>query len=128
MAQRQSFIARLTQAARRPESEAIASNLQHLLNTRKSSSGIMALGLGDYEAAANTRDAVLMLLTELQQLALRHEPRIREPKVILLGRHGYSRVRFELQGLVGGVRQLFWLDLDTTTREVEVAIVMEPGQ
>ncbi|MFV8749336.1 GPW/gp25 family protein [Nannocystaceae bacterium ST9] len=128
MAPRRSFIARLTRGPRRPESEAIARNLQHVLNTRKGSSGIMAFGLGDYEAAANTRDAVLMLLVEIEQLAIRHEPRLREPKVVLLGRHGYSRVRFELQGLVRGARQLFWLDLDTTTREVEVAIVTEPGR
>lgn len=128
MATRRSFIARLTQGPMRPESEAIARNLEHLLNTRKGSSGIMALGLGDYEAAPNARDAVLQLLTELEQLAKTYEPRIREPQVTLLGQHGYNRVRFELQGLVHGARQLFWLDIDTTTRHVEVAIVRELGR
>jgi hypothetical protein len=45
--------------------------------------------------------------------------------VSLLGRHGYANVRLQLQALLRGAQQLFWLDLNTTTRHVEVSIVKE---
>lgn len=121
-----SFIARLTQAPARPEPELIAGNLEHLLNTRKGCGSVIAeLGLGDYEAAPNTRDAVLLLRAELEQLARSYEPRLSNPRVTLLGRHGYSRIRFELCGELHGASQRFWLEIDTTTRRVEITIVME---
>jgi len=124
-----SFIARLSQAPASPEPEAIARNLEHLLNTRKGCGSVIAeFGLGDYEAAANTRDAVLILRAELERLTQRYEPRLVDPRVTLLGREGYSRVRFELEGRLRGAQQLFWLDLDTTTRQVEVAIVRVLGR
>jgi len=120
-----SFIARLTQAPARPEPEALARNLEHLLNTRKGTSVLGEFGLGDYEAAPNTHDAVLMLQVELAQLVRRYEPRLVEPRVALLGRQGYSCLRFELQGQLRAARQLFWLEPDPTTRKFEVAVVVE---
>src|SRR5690606_20221459 len=110
-----SFIHRLARMPALPEREAIARNLEHLCNTRKGCGSVIAqLGLGDYEAAVSTRDAVALLCAELEQLALRYEPRLRGPKVALLGRLGYSKIRFELSGAVGEAGGRWWLDLDTT--------------
>ena len=119
-------MARLAGSPARPEPEALARNLEHLLNTRKGCGSVLAeYGLGDYEAAPNTTDAVVILRDEIRRLVERYEPRLREPDVALLGAYGYSKIRFELRGLLRGARQLFWLDLDTTTRQVAVAIVIE---
>ncbi|PRQ08673.1 GPW/gp25 family protein [Enhygromyxa salina] len=123
-----SFITRLTRAEPRPEVEDIASNLGHVLNSRKACAVITDVGLGDYEIAPNARDAVLLLQAEIEQLVRRCEPRMRDASVSLLGRHGYANVRLELQGQLRGVRQLFWLDLNTTTRRVDVSIVGELGR
>ncbi len=125
-AQTRTFITRLTQGPARPEPEAVARNLEHLLNTRKRCGSVLAeFGLGDYEAAPNTSEAVVALREELCRLVSRYEPRLSEPEVVLLGSFGYSKVRFELRGRLRGARQLFWLDVDTTTRAVAVAIVVE---
>lgn len=123
-----SFITRLTRATSRPEAEDISSNLHHVLNSRKACAVISEVGLGDYEIAPNSRDALLLLRAELEQLVRHCEPRIAEASVSLLGSYGYAKVRLELQGLVRGARQLFWLDLDTTTRHVDVSIVRELGR
>lgn len=120
-----SFITRLTRAEARPEVEDIASNLGHVLNSRKACAVISEVGLGDYEIAPNARDAVLLLQAEIEQLVRRCEPRICDARVSLLGRHGYANVRLQLQALLRGAQQLFWLDLNTTTRHVEVSIVKE---
>lgn len=123
-----SFITRLTRAEPRPEVEDIASNLGHVLNSRKACAVISEVGLGDYEIAPNARDAVLLLQTEIEQLVRHCEPRMSDARVSLLGRRGYANVRLELQGLLRGTRQLFWLDLNTTTRHVDVSIVKELGR
>ncbi|NVB39235.1 GPW/gp25 family protein [Pseudenhygromyxa sp. WMMC2535] len=122
------FITRLAGGPARPEPEALARNLEHLLNTRKGCGSVFGeLGLGDYEAAPNAAEAVGALRGELLRQVRRYEPRLAEPELELLGGFGYSKVRFELRGRLRGARQLFWLDLDTTTRAVEVAIVVEVG-
>lgn len=119
-----SFITRLAQTPALPERELIARSLEHLLNTRKGCGSVNAqLGLGDYEAAVTTHEAVLLLRTELEQLALGYEPRLSAAKVVLLGRHGYSKIRFELRGSVGEVAERYWIDVDTTTHALVVALV-----
>ena len=118
-----SFLARLTGAAPRPEIEAVARNLEHLLNTRKGCGSVVAeLGLGDYEAAPNTHHAVLSLRAEIEQLVRKYEPRLREPRVTLLGGLGTCHVIFELQGMVGADRHVILLNIDTTTRHVTVTL------
>lgn len=120
MAPRSSFLDRLTGSAR-PLPEQVARNLVNVLNTRKGcGSAIPDLGLGDYEEAPNTHDAVLVLERELRELVLRYEPRVLEPTVELRGGHGYRKVRFALQGTVDGTPRDFAIEIDTSTRQVEV--------
>jgi len=118
-----SFLARLTRGAPRPEIEAVARNLEHLLNTRKGCGSVVAeLGLGDYEAAPNTHHAVLLLRVEIERLVRRAEPRLCEPRVTLLGGLGTRHIIFELQGKVGAESHVILLDIDTTTRHVTVTL------
>ncbi len=118
-----SFLARLTRAAPRPEIEAVARNLEHLLNTRKGCGSVVAeLGLGDYEAAPNTHHAVLTLRAEIEQMVRTYEPRLHSPRVTLLGGLGTRNIIFELQGTVGADLNVMLLDIDTTTRHVTVTL------
>ena len=116
-----SFLSRLMQTHGHTPSGLVADNLGHVLNTRKGcGSMIPELGLGDYEAAPNTHEAVLVLERELRALVLRYEPRLRDPEVKVRGRHGYSLVRFSLTGCIGEARRAFEIEIDTTTRHVDV--------
>lgn len=116
-----SFIHRLSRIAAPSERDAIAQNLEHLLNTRKGSGSMIApLGLGDYEVAATTRDAVVLLRAELEQIVAQYEPRLQGARVQLWGRLGYRTIRFELEGLVGESHERWWIDIDTTTRQVQL--------
>lgn len=128
MTHTRSFIGRLIGEPSQPLVEVVALNLENVLNTRKGSGSVIReFGLGDYERAGTTHDAVLILVEEIAQQCRRYEPRLFEPKVSLLGRSGYDEVRFELQGVLGGRRQLFWLDLSTSNRTVKINIVKELG-
>lgn len=123
-----SFLSRLTRHTRSPEQapnqapiQAVIDNLTHVFNTRKGCGSVIEpFGLGDYEAAVTTHDAVNVLLQELPALVERYEPRVRDPKVVLEGRYGYSKIRFGLQGRVHEIDCGFIVDIDTTTRRVDV--------
>ncbi|MCX4244132.1 type VI secretion system baseplate subunit TssE [Paraliomyxa miuraensis] len=116
-----SFLSRLTRTSSRTVPQLVAQNLEHVLNTRKGCGSVLPdLGLGDYEAAPNTHEAVIVLERELRALVLRFEPRLSEPEVALAGRHGYRMVRFSLRGLVDGAPRAFAIDIDTSTRHVDV--------
>lgn len=116
-----SFLARLMGSPSPSAATQVADNLGHVLNTRKGCGSVIPeLGLGDYEAAPNTHEAVLVLLRELRALVLRYEPRLRQPEVVLQGRHGYRMVRFALSGTLDGVTRRFGIDIDTSTRHVDV--------
>ncbi len=105
----------------------VAHNLGHVLNTRKGCGSVIPeLGLGDYEDAATTHEAVLVLVSELRALVLRYEPRLRDPEVTVLGRYGYRMVRFSLRGTVDGAAGRFGIDIDTNTRHVDVWSEDEP--
>ena len=118
-----SFIDRLTQAPAPANTAVLLRSLERLFNTRKGCGSVIAeFGLGDYEAASATHEAVILLRAELEALIRRYEPRLASPQVRLLGGHGYRGVRFELRGLVRGEALVLWIDIDTTTREVRVAV------
>lgn len=122
-----SFISRLAQVPTQATPEVIVRNLEHLLNTRKGCGSVIAeFGLGDYEAAPTTHEAVSLLRGEIEALTCRYEPRLTSPRVRLLGGHGYRGVRYELRGQVRGEELVFWLDIDTTTRQVHVTAGREP--
>ncbi|MEM9458698.1 MAG: GPW/gp25 family protein [Myxococcota bacterium] len=123
-----SFLSRLTRRTRPSEqaptqapTQAVVDNLIHVFNTRKGCGSVIEpFGLGDYEAAVNTHDAVNVLLAELPALVERYEPRLQDPKVVLEGRYGYSKIRFGLRGRVQDLACDFVVDIDTTTRQVDV--------
>lgn len=122
-----SFLSRLTQSPGRSTPGLVADNLGHVLNTRKGCGSVIPeLGLGDYEAAPNTHEAVLVLERELRSLVLRYEPRLRDPEVKVRGRHGYCVVRFSLTGCIDEARHSFEIEIDTTTRHVDVWSEAEP--
>lgn len=118
---RSSFLSRLVGTPSTDLATQVADNLGHVLNTRKGCGSVIPqLGLGDYEDAATTHDAVLVLVRELRALVLRYEPRLTDPEVVLQGRHGYRMVRFALEGTVDGALARFGIDIDTSTRHVDV--------
>ena len=116
-----SFLLRLMQAPAGSAAALVAENLGHVLNTRKGCGSVLPeFGLGDYEDAPNTHEAVLVLGKELRAVVLRYEPRLAEPEVTLLGRHGYRMIRFSITGLVDAQPQAFTVDVNTSDRHVDV--------
>lgn len=120
---RQAFLGRLAQLAPEPAPAEIARNLGFVFNTRKACGSVLAdFGLGDYEREVNTGRAVEALRVELLAAVNRHEPRIREPRVRLLGGWRASMVRFEIAGRVDDRACALDVDIDTTTRQVTVRV------
>lgn len=118
-----SFIDRLTQAPAQANTAVIVRNLEHLFNTRKGIGSVVTeFGLGDYEVAPSTHDAVVLLRAELEESTRCYEPRIASPQVRLLGGYGYRGVRYELRGQVRGEALVLWIDIDTTTRQARVRV------
>ena len=119
-----SFIGRLIGAPAQPLVELVALNLENVLNTRKGAGSVIReFGLGDYEDAPNTHEAVLVLLDEIPEQCRRYEPRLHSPQLSILGRAAVDVIRFELSGELGGGPQLFWLDMNTQTRSVVITII-----
>jgi type VI secretion system protein len=121
---RQSFLGRLAQLPRERAVAEIARNLGFVFNTRKGcGSALPDFGLGDYEREPNTHRAVEALRVELLAAVRRHEPRLGEPAVRLLGRYHHDMVRFEIAGLVEGQPCVLEVDMSASTRHVEVSVV-----
>ena len=117
-----SFLDRLAQLPRNGDIDSVVRNLRLVFNTKKNCGSVIPdFGLGEYERASNARDAVELLRQEMRAQIERYEPRLLEPELTLLGRHGFNMVRFELKGTVDGVRRSFEIDIDTTYRNVEVS-------
>ncbi len=120
---RQAFLGRLAQLPRERMLAEVARNLGFVFNTRKACGSVLAdFGLGDYERDVNTHHAVETLRVELLAAVRRHEPRMAEVSVRLLGRYRYNMVRFEIAGLVDSQACAIGVDIDTTTRSVEVLV------
>jgi predicted component of type VI protein secretion system len=120
---RQAFLGRLAQLPRQRALAEIAQSLGFVLNTRKACGSVLPdFGLGDYEHEVNTHHAVEALRVELLAAVRRHEPRMTATSVRLLGRYGYNMVRFEITGLVDGQKCALGVDIDTTTRHVDVLV------
>lgn len=118
---RQAFLGRLAQRAPASMAAEIVRNLGFVLNTRKACGSVVTdLGLGDFEAEGTTQRALDVLCGELLAAVRRHEPRLAEPAVRLLGRWRYNMVRFELAGRIDDQPCTLDVDIDTTTREVAV--------
>lgn len=126
---RQAFLGRL---AHRPRAHAlveIARNLGFVFNTRKDCGSVLPeFGLGDYEREPTTQRAVEVLRGELAAAVRRYEPRLAGATVKLLGRYGYSMVRFEIAGVADGRPCALGVDVDTTTQHFEVYVDPEAVQ
>lgn len=123
-----SFMARLAGAPSQPVVELVALNLQHMLNTRRGTGSVIReYGLGEYERAPTTEEAVLALTREIPALIERYESRFAAPELRLRGRTAYNMIRFELEGTIEGRTERLELDMNTSTREVRVSIVLRPG-
>jgi type VI secretion system protein len=117
-----SFLSRLAGIEPEHELDAIARNLEALLNTRKGvGSVVQGYGLGDYEAHWNTPDLVRSLIAEIEAGVRRYEPRIADPRVAPAARDAHLWIRFVLSGTVAGAPQAFHLDMDTKHRRVVVS-------
>ena len=118
---RSTFLARLAQLAPERTAVAVVKNLGFVLNTRKACGSVIAdFGLGDYEREGTTSRAVEALRTELLTCVRRHEPRIRAPKVRVLGGWHFNFVRFEIAGDIDDQPCAIDVDIDTTTNHVTV--------
>jgi predicted component of type VI protein secretion system len=123
---RQAFLGRLAQLDPERATAEIARNLGFVFNTRKACGSVLAdFGIGDYEREANTGRAVEALRVELLDAVHRHEPRIRQASVRLLGGWRTNMVRFEIAGRVDGGSCSLDVDIDTTTRHVAVRIAQD---
>jgi predicted component of type VI protein secretion system len=123
---RQAFLGRLAQLPRERALAEIARNLGFVFNTRKACGSVLPdFGIGDYEHEVNTHRAVEALRVELLAAVRRYEPRLGEAAVRLLGRYGYNMVRFEIAGRIEGQACALGVDIDTTTRHVEVRLAPE---
>lgn len=126
---RQGFLGRLAQLTPERAPAEIARNLGFVFNTRKACGSVLAdFGLGDYEREVNTGRAVEALRAELLAAVHRHEPRLSEARVELLGRWRYNMVRFEIAGRVDGQACALDVDVDTTTRHVTVQVAGAGGR
>lgn len=118
-----SFLHRLAQLPAESTVESVARNLGAVLNTRKGCGSVVAdFGLGDYEAHTSTAEVVSALQQEIVTLVRRHEPRLAQPRVTLLGRLGPSRVCLALAGTVAGHAYTFHIVIHTELRNVSVAL------
>jgi predicted component of type VI protein secretion system len=118
---RQAFLGRLAQLGPEPASAEVVRSLGFVLNTRKACGSVVAdFGLGDFEAEGTTARAVDALRDELLAIVRRHEPRLRDPAVRLLGRWRSNMVRFELAGRLEDQPCVLDVDIDTTSRAVTV--------
>lgn len=120
---RQAFLGRLAHLPVERTLAEIAKSLGFVFNTRKALGGALPeFGIGDYEGEPTTHRAVEVLRKELAAAVGRYEPRLAEVAVKLLGRHGYSMVRFEIAGVADGRPCALGVDVDTTTRHFEVYV------
>lgn len=117
-----SFLSRLTKTAPESESDRIIRNLNRVFNSRKGYGSVVeGFGLGDYEDASNTPKLLGTLMDEIVAAVRRYEPGLEAPSVELAGKDPKLWVRFVLSGLVGGVPQAFYIDMDSKYRNVVVS-------
>jgi predicted component of type VI protein secretion system len=146
-----SFLSRL--GGRRPEQEpadearfdrevlAVTRNLTAVLNSRKGTGSVVAdFGLGDYEGLRApdgtwephlaTQDILSVLVPEIGAQVARYEPRIKDPRVAVLGRDEHLRAIFAVTGVISGRRVRFRLALHSVFRDVRVEVEAEgpPGK
>lgn len=115
------FLGRLGRREREGPVDGVVRNLWCLFNTKKRCGSVLAeYGLGDFERACNTRDAVELLRGEMLELVRRFEPRLEGAEVVLKGHYDVHMVRFAIEGTVAGARWRFRIDMNTRDHSVAV--------
>lgn len=116
-----SFLSRLTGARPEQVTDSVLRNLQSVFNTRKGYGSVVeSFGLGEYDAMNHTTAFIDALMVEILATVKEYEPRIAEPAVTLDGRDRKLWVRFLLSGAVDGQPQLFYVDIDSRYRNIDV--------
>src|SRR5262245_11405084 len=116
-----SFMSRLAGASDEPLVDSVARNLESVLNAKQGYAGeVEVLGLGRYDVHLGDRGLLAALSAEMIEQVRRHEPRLREPRLTLLGRDKALWVRFSLSGRLEGQTRSFSVFFHSIFREVRV--------
>lgn len=104
--------------------DSIERNLQAVLNSKRGYGGVVEVyGLGAYDVHLATKPALATLIAEMTNAILRFEPRLKGPRIHLLGRDPKLWAVFELNGSVDGEPKRFLIRFHTVYRNVEVEAV-----
>ena len=112
-----SFVSRLA-AGEETVDEAICRNLLAIYNTRRGSGSVVRdFGLGQYDVHAADAE---MLRQEIEDQTRRHEPRLTDPRIELVGRRPRGQIVFVLSGRVGSEILERRVIFDMATHAVEL--------
>lgn len=118
-----SFLSRIAGAPEEPMIDAVARNLEVVLNAKQGYAGaVEVLGMGKYDRFVADKDLLDALMAEIVEQVRRHEPRLREPRVSVRGRDGGLWVHFTLKGRLNGETATFAVLFHSVMRNVKVAI------
>jgi type VI secretion system protein len=116
-----SFVSRLAGAPEEQSIDSIARNLEALLNAKKGYAGaVEVFGLGNYNAHLADKALTDALIAEMLDQVRQHEPRLREPKIVLRGRDQGLWVCFSITGRVDQQTVSFAVRLHSVFRNVRV--------
>lgn len=116
-----SFVSRLAGAAEEQAIEAIARNLEAVLNAKQGYAGtVEVFGLGRYDAYLADKSLLDVLSAEMIEQVRRYEPRLREPKLKLVGKDRGLWVRFSLSGRYDEQTRSFAVLFHSVFRNVRV--------
>jgi type VI secretion system protein len=115
------FVSRLAGTSEEPVAEAIARNLEAVLNARAGYAGaVEVFGLGRYDAWLADKDLVAALTSEMTEQVRRYEPRLQEPQVTLRGKDRGLWVVFSLRGRVDKQTRSYAVLFHSVFRNVRV--------
>ena len=118
-----SFVSRLAGAPEEPVIDAIARNLEAVLNAKQGYAGAVdVFGIGGYEGRLGDKSILEMLSADMIATVRRHEPRLREPKLTLEGKDRSLWLRFSLRGRVDQETRTFAVLYHSILRNVRVAL------
>jgi type VI secretion system protein len=101
--------------------ESIARNLEAVLNAKRGHSGaVEVFGIGGYDGIHATKPFVSALTRDMLEQIRRHEPRLTEPQITLMGRDPALWVRFQLSGRCKGEPCSFAILFHSVFRGVRV--------
>lgn len=116
-----SFLTKLAGARDEDPIDVVAKNLTAVLNAKQGYTGaVEVFGMGSYERYAADKTLVEAMMAEILDQVRRHEPRLREPRITLVGRDRGLWVRFALKGRIDEQTVTYTLLLHSVLRGVEI--------